>query len=189
MKVASRTFTTLTMYAALAACAGCTHAPGYPKPGDEVLRPDKELDFQVLYKQNCSGCHGDDGRNGGALPLNNPAYLAVAGADNIRAATTRGVGATLMPGFARSAGGMLTEQQIDALVRGMLHTWARPSEFAGVNLPPYSGSAPGNAADGQKAYAVACARCHALRSGSASGSVASASARCTVRRSAGVAYW
>ena len=46
----------------------------------EVVRPDQQLDFHVLYKQNCSGCHGDNGRGGAAIPLNNPAYLAVAGA-------------------------------------------------------------------------------------------------------------
>jgi cytochrome c oxidase cbb3-type subunit 3/ubiquinol-cytochrome c reductase cytochrome c subunit len=118
------------------------------------------LNFQTLYKGSCSGCHGDDGRNGAALPLNNPAFLAVAGADNLRSVTARGMSATLMPAFARSAGGMLTDEQIDALVRGMLQNWGRPQEFAQVSLPPYSSNSVGNAADGEKVYALACARCH-----------------------------
>lgn len=160
MNIVTRTSTNLALCAAMITCAGCTHAPGYPKAGADVSRPDKELDFQVLYKQNCAGCHGENGRDGAALPLNNPAYLAVAGAENIRAATARGVNDTLMPGFARSAGGMLTDRQIDALVQGMLGTWARRSEFTAINLPPYSSSSPGSQADGQKAYALACARCH-----------------------------
>jgi mono/diheme cytochrome c family protein len=139
---------------AILACAGCTHAPGYP------LRPDKDLDFQSLYRDNCSGCHGENGRNGAAIALNNPAYLAIAGVDHVRTATADGVNATLMPGFARSAGGMLTDEQIEALVQGMVHTWARPSEFNGIALPPYSSNTPGNASDGEKSYAHACAWCH-----------------------------
>jgi mono/diheme cytochrome c family protein len=162
MKIGSRTLTVLALCTAVAACAGCTHVPGHPRPGADVSRPDQQLDFQSLYSQNCSGCHGDDGRNGAALPLNNPAYLAIVGADNLRTATAKGVSATLMPPFARSAGGMLTDRQIEALVQGMLHAWARPSEFAGINLPPYSSNTPGNGADGEKAYAAACSRCHGV---------------------------
>ena len=162
MKTGSCTSALFVVFAAIVACTGCSHAPGFPQPGDEVSRPDKEFNFQVLYKQNCSGCHGDNGRDGAAIPLNNPAYLAIAGGDNIRTATAHGVSATLMPGFATSSGGMLTDQQIDALVHGMLHEWSRASEFAGVNLPPYSSSSPGNALDGKKAYEEACARCHGV---------------------------
>ena len=100
------------------ASSGCKSMPGHPKPGAEVVRPDDVSEFHTLYKQNCAGCHGDNGRNGAAIPLNNPAYLAVAGADNLRAITAKGVGGTLMPAFARSAGGMLTDGQIDVLVQG-----------------------------------------------------------------------
>jgi cytochrome c oxidase cbb3-type subunit 3/ubiquinol-cytochrome c reductase cytochrome c subunit len=135
--------------------------PGYAKAGEEAAsRPSRILDFQTLYQQNCSGCHGSNGRDGAAIALNNPAYLAIAGAGTIRAAAAKGVSGTLMPAFARSAGGMLTDEQIDALVQGMLHTWARPSDFAGGNLPPYASDAPGNAMNGQRVYAAACARCH-----------------------------
>ncbi len=142
------------------ACIGCAHVPGYPKPGPEVERPDEVLEFHALYQQNCSGCHGENGRNGAALPLDNPAYLAVAGVDNLRTVTAKGVKGTLMPPFARSAGGMLTDRQIEALVQGMLREWGRPAEFAGVALPPYANSTGGNAADGQKTFVAACARCH-----------------------------
>ncbi|HUB29181.1 MAG TPA: c-type cytochrome [Terracidiphilus sp.] len=131
-----------------------------PSERSDVPRPDKELDFHVLYKQNCSGCHGDNGRGGAAIPLNNPALLAVAGPDNLRNIISRGLSPTLMPAFAASAGGMLTEQQVNALVRGMNSEWAHGAEFSSVALPPFSATTPGNAADGQKAYTAACARCH-----------------------------
>lgn len=160
MKISAHASQLLVLGAAALFCAGCSHVPGYPKPGSEVARPDQVLDFPTLYKQNCAGCHGANGENGAALPLNNPAYLAVAGADNLRTVTAKGVSGTLMPAFARSSGGMLTDQQIDALVSGMLQAWGRPQEFAGVALPPYASTAPGNAAEGQKVFMAACARCH-----------------------------
>lgn len=139
---------------------GCSRMPGYPKPGPEVVRPEEVLDFPTLYAQNCAGCHGESGRNGAALALNNPAYLAIAGEANLRMATANGVHGTLMPAFARSAGGMLTDAQIESLVQGMYRDWGRPVQFAGVELPPYADKSPGNAANGQKVFVEACARCH-----------------------------
>src|SRR5579862_2045817 len=142
------------------ACTACDRAPGYPRAGAEVARPDQVLDFHMLYSENCSGCHGANGRGGAALPLNDPAYLAIAGADNLRRATANGIDKTLMPAFAQSAGGMLTDQQIDSLVQGMLHEWSRPAEFASLNLPSYSANTTADLAAGQKAFVTACARCH-----------------------------
>jgi len=65
-----------------------------------------------------------------------------------------------MPAFAASSGGMLTEAQVDALVKGMLREWSRPADFSKIVLPPYAAPTPGNSAEGQKAYRAACARCH-----------------------------
>ena len=152
----------LALCAALGLCTACSDMPGYPKPSADVSRPDMELDSHALYKQNCAGCHGDNGRGGAAIPLNNPAYLAVAGANNLRATITRGLPGTLMPAFAASSGGMLTDRQVDALVQGIVRDWARPADFAAVALPSYSANTQGSATAGQAAYAVACARCHGV---------------------------
>jgi len=152
--------TLLAAGAIMFACAGCTRVPGFPSPSADVGRPDQQLEFRALYKQNCSGCHGENGRSGAAIPLNNPAYLAIAGAQNLRTVTAKGMSSTMMPAFATSSGGMLTEQQVDALVQGMLREWSRPSDFSQIALPAYTDATPGNPADGQKAYAAACARCH-----------------------------
>lgn len=150
----------LALGAVAMVCLGCKSMPGYPKQESEIARPEEVLDFHTLYQQNCSGCHGDNGRNGAALPLNNPAYLAVTGAGNLRTITAKGVSGTLMPPFARSAGGTLTDQQIEALVQGIQREWSKPVEFAGTALPPYASSAAGNAADGERAFVAACSRCH-----------------------------
>ena len=47
-----------------------------------------------------------------------------------------------MPAFAQSAGGMLTDKQIDAIVGG-IRSWAKPVALQGVNLPPYTAQIPG----------------------------------------------
>lgn len=138
-------------------CIGCD-APGRPARGPEVPRPDQVMAFAALYQQNCAGCHGDKGKSGAALSLDNPVYLAVAGEATIRRVTAEGVNGTLMPPFARSAGGPLTDQQIDSLVRGIL-AWSRPG-VRRASLPSYAASAKGDPAQGQQAFAGFCAHCH-----------------------------
>lgn len=139
---------------------GCKDAPGMPKPWSETARPEQVLDFATLYGQNCAACHGDHGTNGTAISLANPVYLAVAGVANLQRVTAAGVPGTMMPGFARSAGGMLTDQQIAALTNGMIAAWAKPAEFSGQAVPAYASKSPGVAADGEKAFGTFCARCH-----------------------------
>jgi mono/diheme cytochrome c family protein len=147
---------------------GCADAPGHPAPGPEVRRPDQVLDFATLYKQNCAGCHGANGKNGAAISLSNPVYLAFAGEATVRKITANGVGGKLMPGFARSSGGALTDPQIDSLVHGIFQAWGDPDVLAG--LPPYTSGeeADANRAEngGQKIFAGFCGRCHAPGAGS-----------------------
>jgi mono/diheme cytochrome c family protein len=152
-------------FSALILCAlplvsmGC-RAPGYPKPGPEVVRPDQVLDFPTLYKQNCAACHGADGKYGAALSLNNPVYLSVAGEATLRTITAKGVPGTLMPPFAKSNGGSLTDQQIENLTQGMIQAWSQPAALGGLTPPPYASSTPGDPMQGQKAFTAFCARCH-----------------------------
>ena len=60
---------------------GC-RPPGKPTAEDIQLKPEQVRDFAVLYKQNCSGCHGRDGQGSAALGLANPIYLAIASDDD-----------------------------------------------------------------------------------------------------------
>jgi mono/diheme cytochrome c family protein len=139
---------------------GCNHIPGRPGSGPEVLRPDDVLAFPALYRENCAACHGENGRNGAALPLANPVYLAVAGEDRLRQIIANGVPGKLMPPFAKNAGGMLTGQQVAALAQGIVRTWGNPGILAGQNPPPYLATLPGNPIRGQQAFTTFCARCH-----------------------------
>ena len=140
--------------------AGCWNAPGKPKPGAEAERPDQVLDFPTLYAQNCSGCHGDHGTNGAAISLSNPVYLAVAGVANIQRVTAAGVPGTMMPPFAKSAHGMLTDRQILILAQGMVAAWGRPAEFSGQTLLAYARTSPGDPVQGQESFTTYCASCH-----------------------------
>ena len=143
--------------------AGCSGAPspqGRPSEADVPVRPEGVLVFDTLYQQNCAGCHGADGRLGAALSLNNPVYLAIAPDSALRRVVAFGVRGTSMPAFALSAGGTLTDQQIDTLVAGMRARWGRPDALAGATAPPYAASGSGNAERGAQSYATFCASCH-----------------------------
>ncbi len=146
---------------ALLACTACLAGLGYKAPGKpvhaEVNRPDDVLDFPTLYNQNCAACHGKDGRGGATLPLANPVYLAVAGADNIQRITAAGVAGTSMPPFAKTQGGSLSDRQISALTKGIIDTWGH---VGAGQLIPYATSAHGDPANGKAAYTTFCARCH-----------------------------
>jgi cytochrome c oxidase cbb3-type subunit 3 len=137
--------------------AGC-RPPGKPTQADIELKPGEVRDFALLYQQNCAGCHGQDGKGNTALALANPVYLAIASDDTIRRVTASGIHGSLMPAFAKSSGGTLTDEQIEILVREMRARWAFVTESLGV--PPYAAREPGDAVRGAAAYATFCAGCH-----------------------------
>lgn len=139
---------------------GCSRLPGKPGFRPETLRPDQTTDFAALYKTNCSACHGERGTGGPALPLRNPVYLAWAGHDHLAQVVSKGVPHELMPAFAQSAGGMLTSQQVEDLVNGMLSNWGDPSVLNGIHAPSYTASTQGDPSRGKQAFQTFCARCH-----------------------------
>jgi cytochrome c oxidase cbb3-type subunit III len=139
---------------------GCAHVPGRPAAGSAPIVPSEILDFDTLYDQNCSGCHGSQGKGGAAIPLGDPVYLAIADDAVVRRTTADGISGTSMPAFAESAGGMLTDKQIDVIVRGIRERWAQPDALRGANAPPYSSSEPGDPSRGTVVYAEYCSACH-----------------------------
>jgi len=160
----------------VAVCVACSNSPGRPARDSVVVPPDEIVNFSVLYGQNCAGCHGVDGKGGAAISLANPVFLAIADDTEIRRIASNGVSGTPMPAFAQTAGGMLTEKQIDALVSG-IRSWAKPNALGDQTPPPYTAPAPGDPQRGADVYRTYCSSCHGTngRGGSKASSIVNGS--------------
>jgi cytochrome c oxidase cbb3-type subunit III len=77
----------------------------------------------------------------------------------MRHVIANGVPGTAMPPFAQSAGGSLTDRQIDILIAGIRKSWAGAADAA-AGAPPYSSSTPGHSNGGAQVYASNCQSCH-----------------------------
>jgi len=150
---------------------GCNNAPGRPPADSESLRPNDVLTFDTLYQQNCAGCHGEQGRGGAAIALNSPVYLEIADDATLRRVTAQGVPGTAMPAFAQSSGGMLTDEQVNAIVAGIRSKFGKHGALDVV--PPSYSMAPGDPQHGANVYDTYCLSCHgaAGRGGSHGGSI------------------
>lgn len=184
----------LACLAALSSLAGCNaRLPGQPTEAERWRAPADVTDFNQLYTENCAGCHGAGGRYGAALSLNDPLYQSFVTDDALHRIISEGRPGTNMPAFSQQAGGSLTDQQIESLIRGMRAQWSKPDDFKAVELPPYSvgetsssshaGSAipdnssvnvsqTDNALRGDAIYQTYCARCHGTNgAGGSAGSI------------------
>jgi cytochrome c oxidase cbb3-type subunit 3 len=141
-------------------CAGCGNLPGRPTQESIPIDPDNVTDFNFLYRHNCSGCHGATAKGGAALSLGDPVYLAIADDAVLRKAVTNGIAGTSMPAFAKSAGGMLTDNQVDIIVHGIRERYSNPTALSGIAAPAYSTTEPGDASRGAAVYESFCSSCH-----------------------------
>jgi mono/diheme cytochrome c family protein len=148
------------------------------------------LEFSVLYRQNCAGCHGVNGKLGPAPPLNDPLFRAIVPEEELERTIVRGRANVLMPAFAEQNGGPLTPAQIQVLVNelkgvpykvvdkreggktvvgdvtGTQPTWGPPGQPP-KGVPSYLARTPGadgkpigNKETGALVFARACAICH-----------------------------
>ncbi|HEY4313487.1 MAG TPA: c-type cytochrome [Pirellulales bacterium] len=148
---------------AVMALAGC----GRREALKHFERPGEIRDFVKLFAQNCSGCHGADGKFGPAPPLNDSLFLAIIPDAEFTRVVSQGRTSTLMPAFSRGSGGTLTDEQIAILVRGVRSKWGKADVADAASLPAYV--APGDAAEGQSSknhetalqlFGLACGNCH-----------------------------
>jgi len=147
--------------AGLLVLAGCDdNLPGKPTTASIVKRPTDILDPIVLYRENCSGCHGAEGKLGPAPPIGDPLYLSIVDDDTLRNTISKGRTGTAMSAFAQSEGGMLTSKQVDAIVQGIRQRWGQGQVLQGGTAPPYAAKAPGNAQHGMAVFTTFCASCH-----------------------------
>lgn len=149
----------LALLLTLTASGGCNHSPGNPAGLPAVSQPREITNFTELYRQNCSGCHGEDGNGGAAIALESETYLAIADDATLRRITSKGVQGTSMPAFAETSGGMLTDVQIEIIVNGIRER-GKPSRPAGVVPPSYAAKLPGDPNRGADVYGTFCSSCH-----------------------------
>lgn len=142
--------------------AACQSIPGKPTEKDRWVAPAQISDFDQLYGQNCSGCHGADGKLGPACQLNNSLYLSFASPGNLRQVIEGGVPSTSMPAFGHQFGGSLTDEQVNILVDQMRARWGHAHDSTDEQLPPYNATdnKAGDAGHGAAAFGMYCAQCH-----------------------------
>ena len=139
---------------------GCASPHGQPRKGSETLAPNEVLDFATLYGENCSGCHGVEGKGGAAIALADPVYLAIADEAVIRKVIAKGIPGTAMPAFAESAGGMLTDKQINVITGEIRSRWNQRGILDAANPPSYTAKSTGNISHGELVYRTYCESCH-----------------------------
>jgi mono/diheme cytochrome c family protein len=163
---------------------GCD-APGKPNPAERPLTPDQVVSFAALFRTNCSGCHGADGKLGPAPPLNDPLFRGIISEDDLQHVISTGRPGTPMPAFAHENGGPLTALQVQILVKEIkgvaykIVTDGGGSERKAVatdtaatlpawGTPPLASAVPayalpetaGDRDKGARIFAEACAGCH-----------------------------
>jgi len=143
---------------------GCTDPPGKPNPADRPVMPDQVLGFEKLFANNCTGCHGSEGRLGPAPPLNDPLFVEIISREQLAGVVQDGRPDTPMPPFSKEQGGPLTHEQIEVLVEGILSRWKADKSVQGsppVYAQPASEGVPvGNVERGATLFGRACAACH-----------------------------
>jgi cytochrome c oxidase cbb3-type subunit 3/ubiquinol-cytochrome c reductase cytochrome c subunit len=139
--------------------AGCD-LPGRPDPAGRPVPADEVVQFDALYGQNCSGCHGADGALGPAPPLNDPLFLAIVPDAELLRVVREGRPGTPMPAFAQARGGPLTDAQILVLAGEIKSRWGKQEKAAGAQPPPYLAGGRGDVKRGEKVFLRACAVCH-----------------------------
>src|SRR5579863_8279640 len=144
----------------LALLPGCSSPHGQPEKESEPIAPNQVSNFSVLYAENCAGCHGSQGRGGAAIALADPVYLAIVDERAMHRVVANGVHGTAMPAFAQSAGGMLTDKQVEVITSGIFSRWGRKGILDGANSPSYAARTPGNVVQGELVHGTYCASCH-----------------------------
>jgi len=139
---------------------GCASPHGQPRKGSETLAPNEVLDFATLYGENCAGCHGVEGKGGAAIALADPVYLAIAEEAVIRKVVAKGIPGTAMPAFAESAGGMLTDKQMNVITGEIRSRWNQRGILDAANPPSHTAKSTGNISHGALVYRTYCESCH-----------------------------
>ena len=159
------------LFLALSGCQGRLAHASEDREEQKTQPSNAVTAYKPLYQKYCSGCHGADGQNGPATDLANPDYQALIDDATLRDITAKGQKGTSMPGFAKSSGGELTEQQIDSLLRGIRQQWSKGDVLPRAQAPAYKATTVGDAERGEQVYTSDCARCHGRKAARRKGGI------------------
>ena len=135
---------------------GCEKWPGKPVSNVVPAEGSRES-FAANYALHCAACHGPNGIDGAARPLNDSLYLALTPRANFMEAITHGTGA-LMPAYAASEGGPWDSAALETFVNSIYSYWGE-GKIAGSDAPVYASTA-GDPLRGEVAFASWCGACH-----------------------------
>jgi len=118
---------------------------------------------QALFAQNCAPCHGDFGEGGAnptrpgdvIAPISSAEYLKTRDDFTLRAVIAQGQPNFGMAPFGNAFGGLLDDDEVDAIV-AFMRTWEQNPP---VELPPEVAVGE-QALTGAEIYAEVCAQCH-----------------------------
>ena len=133
--------------------------PESPGPVPKYLGPTRSSIRLRFTARTAAACHGADGAYGPAMGLSDHVYLAIVDNTVLQSTIANGRPGTAMPAFAQKQGGMLTDEQIESIVRGIRERWGG-SPRLGATPPPYESTVRGDAPRGEAVYATFCASCH-----------------------------
>jgi mono/diheme cytochrome c family protein len=108
---------------------------------------------QVLYGENCSACHGDEGEGDIGPALNSKELLKMTADEVLFSLTRTGVPGTIMPAWGQSFGGPFTDEQILHMVAYIRHWEPTAPEPAPALTAP-------DPARGALIYTQTCSICH-----------------------------
>lgn len=119
-----------------------------------------------LFSDNCKGCHGKYGEGGRnpsrpgdiIAPISSSEYLKTRDDTTIRNIITQGQPDFGMSPFGESRGGLLSDDQIDALV-AFIRNWETNPPVSTASSAPQTPVVPNNLTSAQ-IYAGICAQCH-----------------------------
>jgi mono/diheme cytochrome c family protein len=106
---------------------------------------------EILFKSNCTMCHGDDGRGAHIVTISNPDMLSVANDEFLYKTIFHGRRNTSMPGW----GGFSSEEIAD--ITAFLKGW-----FGGKSRRGSFSADSGDSARGEERYHYLCSRCHGI---------------------------
>ena len=138
---------------------GCD-LPGKPRLLDKPVPADQVVDFDGLYRQNCAGCHGADGKLGPAPPLNDAIFLSIVPDSVLLRVISEGRPGTPMPAFAAEQGRAADRRTGESAGGGHQAAVGVDSDSRMVQCRLYSvttGSSAGDKSRGAKVFARACA--------------------------------